>query len=137
MVTLNDTPAGNPAEVPVYEARTLYQVPIDLVRENPDQPRKSFDAQGLEEMVASVTKYGIIRPVIFRRGPDGTAIAGAGERRVATARQVGLTEIPGVFIDGNAAEIALVENLQRQFLSYHVSGREVFEAKNLAQVMEY
>ena len=55
---LSDTPAGNTAEVPVYEARTLYQVPIDLVREDPNQPRKSFDAQGLEEMVASVSKHG-------------------------------------------------------------------------------
>ena len=52
----NDTPAGNAAEVPVYEACTLYQVPIDLVREDPNQPRKSFDAQGLEEMVASTPK---------------------------------------------------------------------------------
>jgi ParB family chromosome partitioning protein len=117
MTTLSDTPAGNPEEVPVYEARTLYQIPIDLVREDPEQPRKSFDAQGLEEMVASVTKHGIIQPVLFRRGPDGTAILVAGERRVAAARQVGLTEIPGIFIDGNAAEIALVENLQRQDLT--------------------
>ena len=50
MIMLNDTPAGNAPEVPVYEARTLYQVPIDLVREDPDQPRKSFDAQGIEEI---------------------------------------------------------------------------------------
>src|SRR5665647_2350990 len=117
MTTLNDTPAVNPPEIPVYEARTLYQVPIGLIREDPDQPRKSFDAQALEEMVASVAKHGIIQPVIFRRGPDGTAIVVAGERRVAAARQVGLTEIPGIFIDGNAAEIALVENLQRQDLT--------------------
>ena len=117
MVMLSDTPVGNAAAVPVYEARTLYQVPIDLVRKDPNQPRKSFDAQGLEEMVASVTKHGIIQPVIFRRGPDGTAIVVAGERRVAAARQVGLTEIPGIFIDGNASEIALVENLQRQDLT--------------------
>ena len=46
MIMLSDTPAGNPAEVPVYEARTLYQVPIDLVREDPDQPRKSFRRAG-------------------------------------------------------------------------------------------
>ena len=52
MATQSDTPAVNPAKVPVYEPRTLYQVPIDLVREDPEQPRKSFDAQGLEEMVA-------------------------------------------------------------------------------------
>ena len=129
MIMQSDTPAGNAAEVPVYEARTLYQVPIDLVREDPDQPRKSFDAQGLEEMVASVTKHGIIQPVIFRRGPDGTAIVVAGERRVAAARQVGLTEIPGIFIDGNAAEIALVENLQRQDLT------SVEEAEALQRLM--
>ncbi|MEK7243366.1 MAG: ParB/RepB/Spo0J family partition protein, partial [Thermodesulfobacteriota bacterium] len=112
MIMLSDTPAGNPAEVPVYEARTLYQVPIDRVLPDPNQPRKSFDVQGLEEMVASVAKHGIIQPVLFRRGPDGTVILVAGERRIAAARQVGLTEIPGIFIDGNAAEIALVENIQ-------------------------
>ncbi len=117
MITQNDAPAGNPAEVLVYEARTLYQIPIDRVLPDPNQPRKSFDAQALEEMVASVAKHGIIQPVIFRRGPEGTAIVVAGERRVAAARLVGLTEIPGIFIDGNAAEIALVENLQRQDLT--------------------
>ena len=117
MTTLSDIPAGNSAEIPAYEARTLYQVPIDRVLPDPNQPRKSFDAQGIEEMVASVTKHGIIQPVIFRRGPEGKAILVAGERRVAAARQVGLTEIPGIFIDGNAAEIALVENLQRQDLT--------------------
>ena len=41
MVTLNDTESGNSAAVPLYESRTLYQIPIGLVRENPDQPRKS------------------------------------------------------------------------------------------------
>jgi len=129
MVMLNDTPAGNDAKNPVYEARTLYQVPIDLVREDPDQPRKSFDAQGLEEMVASVAKHGIIQPVIFRRGPDGTAIVVAGERRVAAARKVGLTVIPGIFMDGNAAEVALIENLQRQDLTW------VEEAEALQRLM--
>jgi len=129
MVTLNDTPAGNSAAVPTYETRTLYQVPIDLIRENPDQPRKCFDAQGLEEMVASVAKHGIIQPVLFRRGPDGTAIIVAGERRVAAARQVGLTEIPGIFVEGNAAEIALIENLQRQDLTW------VEEAEALQRLM--
>jgi ParB family chromosome partitioning protein len=129
MVTLNDTPAGDAAAVPLYEARTLYQVPIALIRENPDQPRKCYDAQGLEEMVASVTKYGIIQPVIFRCGPDGTAIIVAGERRIAAARQVGLTGIPGIFIEGNAAEIALIENLQRQDLTW------VEEAEALQRLM--
>jgi len=56
MVMLSDTKAGNAAAVPVYEARTLYQVPIDRVLPDPNQPRKSFDAQGLEEMVASTPK---------------------------------------------------------------------------------
>jgi hypothetical protein len=80
MTTLSDTPAVNPAEIPVYEARTLYQVPIGLIREDPDQPRKSFDAQGLEEMVASVAKHGIIQPVLFRRGPDDRYVGLDGRR---------------------------------------------------------
>jgi hypothetical protein len=76
MAAQSDTPAVNPAEIPVYEARTLYQVPFDRVREDPDQPRKSFDAIGLEEMVASVARnaapevtYGGIdhRPHVLRR----------------------------------------------------------------------
>ena len=117
MVTLSDTPVSNPAAVPQYEARTLYQVPIDLVREDPGQPRKTFDAQAQAELVESVARFGIIQPVLFRRGPNGTAVIVAGERRVAAAHEVGLTEIPGIFIDGNAAEIALVENLQRQDLT--------------------
>lgn len=129
MAMLSDTPAGNPTEVPVYEARTLYQVAIALVRENPGQPRKSFDTGGLAEMVESVTKHGIIQPVLFRRGPDGTAIIVAGERRIAAARQIGLTEIPGIFIEGNAAEIALIENLQRQDLTW------VEEAEALQRLM--
>ena len=118
MVMLNDTPAGDAAALPLYEARTLYQVPIDLVRENPGQPRKTFDAQALAEMVESVAKHGIIQPVLFLRGPNGTAITVAGERRLAAAREVGLTAIPGIFIDGDAAEIALIENLQRQDLTW-------------------
>jgi len=126
MVTLNE---ASSAAVPLYEARTLYQVSLNLVRENPDQPRKSFDAQGLAEMVESVAKHGIIQPVLFRRGPEGTAIIVAGERRITAARQVGLTEIPGIFIDGNAAEIALIENLQRQDLTW------VEEAEALQRLM--
>jgi ParB family transcriptional regulator, chromosome partitioning protein len=116
MIMLSEAPAANTA-IPVYEPHILYQVPIDWIREDPDQPRKTFDDQALAEMVASIKQYGIIQPVIFRPGPGGTAIIVAGERRIAAARQVGLTEIPGIFIDGNAAEIALVENLQRQDLT--------------------
>ena len=129
MVMLNDTPAGNPAAIPLYETRTLYQVPLDLIRENPDQPRKTFDAEGLAALVASVAEFGIIQPVLFRCGPNGTAIVVAGERRVAAARQVGLTTIPGIFIDGNAAEIALIENLLRQDLTW------VEEAEALERLM--
>ena len=72
MIMLSDKPVDNAAAVPVYEVHTLYQVPIELIREDPNQPRKSFDAQALEEMRASVEKHGIIQPVIFRSGPNGT-----------------------------------------------------------------
>ena len=129
MVTLNEAQAVNPEAIPTFETRTLYQVPIELIRENPGQPRKTFDAEGQTELVASVAKYGILEPVLLLCGPNGTAVIAAGERRVAAAREVGLTTVPGIFIDGNAAEIALIENLLRQDLTW------VEEAEALERLM--
>jgi len=76
-----------------------------------------MDAQSLDELAATIQKHGVLEPVLFRVAPNGGIYVVAGERRVAASQQVGRTEIPGVFIDGNAAEIALVENLQRQDLT--------------------
>ena len=113
----------------VYERGLLYQINLNDLLSNPNQPRKSIDAQGLEELTASVGKVGVIQPIVFRIDGQGNKIVVAGERRVAAARKVGLTTIPAIFIDGNYSEIALVENILRQDLT------AVEEAEGLQALM--
>lgn len=104
----------------IYEPRKLYEVnPNDLLSD-PNQPRKTMDAQGLDDMTASVEKIGVIQSIVFRGSNDGKLYVVAGERRVAAARRARLATVPGLYIGGdevNYAEIALVENLLRQDLT--------------------
>jgi len=101
-----------------YNKGTLYHIPLDDLLVDPDQPRKTMDAQGLEELATSITRHGILEPILFRQAEnDGKLYIVAGERRVTAARQTGLTSIPALLIDGNDSEIALVENLLRQDLT--------------------
>jgi ParB family chromosome partitioning protein len=71
----------------------------------------------MEEMTASVAKHGILQPILFLVDETGNPIIVAGERRVEAAKKAGLTTIPAIFVEGNHAEIALVENLLRQDLT--------------------
>jgi ParB family chromosome partitioning protein len=100
-----------------YEKGKLYEIDINVLNTDPKQPRKIMDTQALDELAASIGKVGIIQPIVFRKDNQGAMIIVAGERRVSAARQAGLTTIPGIYIEGNYAEIALVENLLRQDLT--------------------
>jgi ParB family transcriptional regulator, chromosome partitioning protein len=114
-------------EIAMYEKGKLYDVPIDDLKTDPNQPRKSIDPVGQEEMNASVRTHGIIQPILFCRGvlaspsiqepPQPALFIVAGERRYRAARECGLATIPGICVEGNCAEIALVENLLRQDLT--------------------
>jgi ParB family chromosome partitioning protein len=87
---------------------------------NPGQPRKSFDANALAELTESVKKRGVIQPILVREAGDGFYVIIAGERRYRAAKNAGLTEIPAIIMDiseGDAAEISLIENIQRQDLN--------------------
>jgi len=100
-----------------YERGKLYEVPVIDFKNDPNQPRKYMDPQGLEELAASIRTHGILEPVLFRSGDQGWVIIVAGERRLAAAKMAGLHVIPGICVEGNHAEIALVENLLRQDLT--------------------
>jgi ParB family chromosome partitioning protein len=102
-----------------YVPNQLYQVPLAELQPDPAQPRKYMDPAALEELTASVSKMGIIEPVVCRQdGATGLCYVVAGDRRCAAARKAGLPTVPAVFIDSaNYAEIALVENLLRQDLT--------------------
>ena len=95
-------------------------IPINTVRPNPQQPRRSFDEGGLRELADSIRAYGILQPLTVRdRGSFYELVAG--ERRLRAARIAGLREVPCLVAEvgeEDAALLALIENLQRRDLDY-------------------
>ena len=95
-------------------------IPINAVRPNPQQPRRSFDETALRELADSISAYGILQPLTVRdRG--GVYELVAGERRWRAARIAGLRQVPCLLArvdEEDAALLALIENLQRRDLDY-------------------
>ena len=110
---------GDFAEEP--QEKSAYQsLPIYKVEPNPDQPRKDFDPEELENLAESIRVHGLIQPLTVREMPTGYYQIIAGERRWREARLAKLSEVPVVVIDADdrkAMELALIENLQRQDLN--------------------
>lgn len=95
-------------------------IDVAQVRPHPDQPRRSFDAQALAELAASISTRGVIQPILVRPDGPGRYQIVAGERRWRAAQQAQLHRIPALVRDFNEAEtleIALVENIQREDLN--------------------
>ena len=95
-------------------------LPISDIEANKGQPRKNFDEKSLSELAESVKIHGIIQPIIVRSAGDGFYTIVAGERRYRAAKAAGLTEVPVIITElssAEAAEVALVENLQRSDLN--------------------
>jgi len=113
-----------------YEKGKLYDLPIIDLKPDPAQPRKSLDPQALEELAASIRLQGIIQPLLFRQGEAGWLYIVAGERRYQAAKNIGLLIVPGICVEGKAAEIALIENVQRQDLTC------IEEAEALKRLMD-
>lgn len=114
---------GLDALLPDLEVRNgdaVRAIPCASIEANPEQPRRSFDPDALEELAASIRVHGVLQPVIVRRnGPDRYQLV-TGERRLRAVGIAGLAEIPAIvreFSDAEMAEIALVENLQREDLN--------------------
>ena len=100
---------------------TIRSLPIHLVMPNPNQPRKVFNHDALKELSESIRQYGIIQPITVRKTREGTYELIAGERRLRAATLAGLLKIPAIIIemeDEDSAIVALVENIQRQNLSF-------------------
>ena len=95
-------------------------LPLDEIIPNKEQPRKQFDEEALADLSASIAQHGVLQPLLVRPMPDGTYQLVAGERRWRASRMAGLTEVPVVIRDMDeqqAAELALIENLQREDLN--------------------
>jgi len=107
--------AGAPAQKPSSGAT---DIPIELLRRNPDQPRKVFSEEDIEELAASIREKGVIQPLLVRPAPGfaGQYEIVAGERRWRAAQRAGLREMPAVvraLPDAEVLEIAIIENVQR------------------------
>jgi len=100
-----------------YEKGNLYQISIVDFKLDPTQPRKVVDPDALAELTASIAKFGILQPLLFREADQGWVYIVAGERRFKAAQKVGLLILPAICVTGDYAEIALIENLQRQDLT--------------------
>lgn len=98
----------------------LCEVRMDDIRPNPNQPRRDFDDDSLQELANSIRQIGLVQPITLRDMGDGTYVIIAGERRWRASQRVGLTTIPAYIRtvdDENMLEMALVENIQREDLT--------------------
>lgn len=91
-------------------------VPVEMIKPNPDQPRQVFDEEKLKELSSSIKDKGVLQPVIIRVDEDKNFFLVAGERRLRAAKMAELENIPCIITKGHPAEIALIENLQREDL---------------------
>lgn len=101
--------------------RKSIELSIDLICTNPEQPRKFFSENELNDLKESILEYGVLQPIIVKKDKSGSFFLIAGERRLRAAKLAGLTKIPALikdFDERDAAVIAVVENVQREDLSY-------------------
>ena len=95
-------------------------VRLSLVDPKSDQPRKYFDKEALEELSESIKEHGLLQPILVREYGEGRYQIIAGERRFRASKLAGLEEIPAIILDRDdkaAAQIALIENIQREDLN--------------------
>ncbi len=111
----------------------VVKVPINQIFPNPYQPRKTFDDEALTDLKNSIAQYGVLQPLLVAPAEDGRYLLIAGERRLRASRMAELTEVPVIiseYTSQQIAEIALIENLQREDLHF------LEEAEGYEQLME-
>ncbi|MGG6544529.1 ParB/RepB/Spo0J family partition protein [Prevotella brunnea] len=99
---------------------TISEIALDSIVPNPDQPRRDFDPEALQELADSIKELGIVQPITLRQVADNKFQIIAGERRWRASQLAGLTAIPAyirTIKDENVMELALVENIQREDLN--------------------
>jgi ParB family chromosome partitioning protein len=115
------------------ETRGLRHLPIELLHSNPNNPRKQFGEEELEDLSKSIREKGLLQPIVVRQRADGEYEIVAGERRWRASQRAGLHELPVLIrdlSDGETLEIALIENIQRSDLN------PLEEARAYGQLLE-
>lgn len=117
----------------------INEIKIDLIKPNPNQPRRTFDEDTLAELAASIKELGVVQPLSVRENSDGTYQIIAGERRWRAAGMAGLTSVPAYVrsaSDSEVTEMALIENIQREDLNaieVALAFRNLIDTYNLTQ----
>lgn len=104
----------------IQDVRSLRHMPIELLHASPNNPRKSFGEDDLRELAQSIKEKGLLQPIVVRPRSDGEYEIVAGERRWRASQLAGIHEVPVLIrelTDGEALEIALIENIQRTDLN--------------------
>lgn len=105
----------------VGETEGVITLRLNDIEPNKNQPRKSFDSDALKALADSISEHGVLQPLIVRSLPAGNYVIVAGERRWRAAKMAGLSEVPVLIRDDlteeQSAQIALIENLQREDLN--------------------
>lgn len=140
MADINPETEGGPGQTGDQDSnprsrRADMTVPVEKLTPNPDQPRRHFAREALEELAASIREKGVIQPLIVRPGKSGADSYEivAGERRWRAAQQAQVHEIPVIvrdFDDTEVLEVAIIENIQRADLN------PVEEAQGYRQLMD-
>ncbi|MBV9184567.1 MAG: ParB/RepB/Spo0J family partition protein, partial [Acidobacteria bacterium] len=103
-----------------HATQGLAEIPISQIQPNPFQPRKTFNEASIDELARSVREHGIVQPLVVTRAGDKYKLI-AGERRFRAAQKAGLTTVPvlikEMMAEGDALQIALIENIQREDLN--------------------
>lgn len=107
-------------EVHTEGSSTINEIAIQLIERNPNQPRREFDEDALQELADSIAEIGIIQPITLRERENGRYQIIAGERRWRASQKAGLTTIPAYIrtaSDEDVLEMGIIENIQRQDLN--------------------
>lgn len=107
-------------EIQPQGSSTISEIPLDQIESNPNQPRREFDPETLQDLANSIREIGIVQPITLRQTSDNIYQIIAGERRWRASQMVGLSTIPAyirTINDESVMEMALVENIQREDLN--------------------
>ncbi len=110
-------------------------IPVDSIYPNPDQPRRVFEPEKINELAASIAQYGLLQPITVQQFERNTYQLVAGERRLLACRQLQMEEIPAIVTQmkkEDSAALALIENIQRCSLNYFEEAQAI---ENLMEML--
>lgn len=116
-----DTGFGTLDERQTVHDVQIVKVPVEKIFPNPYQPRKNFEDESLADLASSIAEYGVLQPLLVAPADNGSYLLIAGERRLRASKLANLQEVPVIvskYTTQQIAEIALIENLQREDLHF-------------------